>query len=155
MEIVIVGILSFVVGAFIGAYIIEEYVFLPKYNRVVGERDKYYNDLCTTVKDYCDTLFDDIVELKTQIIKNEDISSRLEVCFLDKDVDVAMGGVDWVSEIILPVVEDKVYKACVGELIRKLKLLDVAVNYPLEELDPSKRFVVIVEHDAQYGDDEE
>lgn len=120
------------------------YFGLVKYHAAVKERDHYYDVVCDLTKGYCNTVFDDVVDLLYSI-KIEEQPIQLEVCFLSSSVEDALPNAEWLSEVILPQVESKIYFKYIEELYKKLRSLDVSINCELSELDPTKRFISIIE----------
>lgn len=108
------------------------------------ERDHYYDVVCDLTKGYCNTVFDDVVDLLYSI-KIEEQPIQLEVCFLSNSVEDTLPNAEWFSEVILPQVESKIYFKYIEELYKKLQSLDVSINCELSELDPTKRFISIIE----------
>ena len=104
----------------------------------------YYDVVCDLTKGYCNTVFDDVVDLLYGI-KIEEQPIKLEVCFLSSSVEDVLPNVEWAIEVILPEVESKIYFQYVEELYKKLQSLDVSINCELRELDPTKRFISIIE----------
>lgn len=123
------------------------YFGLIKYHAAVKERDHYYDVVCNLMKGYCDSIFCDAIDLLFRI-KTEEQPVQLEVCFLSDDIEVEMPGVDWCTEVVLPDVDSKIYFEYIDDLYKKLRQLDVSINLEYYELDPTKRFIAIIDKNA-------
>lgn len=111
------------------------------------ERDHYYDVVCDLTKGYCDSIFCDAIDLLFRI-KTEEQPVQLEVCFLSDDIEVEMPGIDWFTEVVLPDVDSKIYFEYIDDLYKKLRQLDVSINIEYYELDPTKRFIAIIDKNA-------
>lgn len=119
------------------------YFGMVKYHNALKERDHYYDVVRGLMKGYCDSIFCDTVDLMF-LIKTEEQPVELEVHFLSDDIEVEMPGVDWFTEVVLPKVESKIYFEYVDDLYKKLRQLGVSINCEYYELDPTKRFIAII-----------
>lgn len=120
---------------------------LVKYRTAVKERDHYYDVVCDLMKGYCDSIFCDAIDILFRI-KTEEQPVQLEVCFLSHDIEIEMPGIEWFTEVVLPDVDSKIYFKYIDDLYKKLRQLDVSINLEYYELDPTKRFIAIIDKNA-------
>lgn len=108
------------------------------------ERDHYYDVVCSLMKEHCDSIFCDTIDLLFRI-KTEEQPVELEVHFLSDDIEVEIPGIEWYNEVVLPAVDSKIYFEYIDDLYKKLRQLGVSINIEYSELDPTKRFIAIID----------
>ena len=119
-----------------------------KYKDMLMERNHYYDIVCALIKGYCDCVFNDVVDLQFRI-KTEGQPVQLEVCFLSESIEDELPEVEWISEVVLPEVESEIYFKYVDELYKKIRQVGMPINCEFYELDPTKRFVSIIEKEVK------